>query len=112
MVKQTALLPLPSHPARLQEIKGPYNIGPDKAGRLHNASIYMALSSKMDDPVRLIPLEHRYYGFRVSNIDLFKYVVGKVLYVLKAIEVGRIGELVHIDKEMIGMSKSHQVQKV
>ena len=87
----------------LKEGEGSHHVGPCECERILDATVHMALCSKVDDTVHLLILHQLIERLEVADVHLHKPVVRSVLDILQVGEIAGICQFIDVDYLIVGI---------
>ena len=88
---------LPVNLGSLEQRQGTHHVGLGESEWILDTSIYVALSSEMDDAIHLVVLHQLQHQVEITDIALNESIVRLVLDVLEVSQVACICQLVEVD---------------
>jgi len=99
-----------SHASQFQQVKRPVDIGADELRRSRYRAVNVGFGGQVNNTRDVVRFETFFKAVEITDIDLFKTVIGRVLDLFQAGEIPGVGETVKIDKQVVGVFR-HQVEQ-
>jgi hypothetical protein len=87
-------------PHSLQKPEGSHDVGLDEVFRAVDAAVHMAFSGEIDDRAGFVLGQQRVEHGAVTDIGLYKDVIGVAVQAGKGFQVACIGEFVDVDNRL------------
>ena len=91
----------PDRLCSLQEAQGAHHIGLRKRERILDGTVHVTLCGKVNDAVYLLFLHETEHPFKVTDVHLYKLVIGLVLNILEVGKVPRVSEFVQVNNVIL-----------
>ena len=103
---------VPGFLCALQQVHGAHDIALDKDLGVLDGTVHMALSGKVDDIIEVVLCKQALHQLLVADVALHEHMAGVALHILQVLQIARVGQLIQVDQQDLGVLLEHIVDKV